>query len=98
MKRPSLRRLKLYAAGSLRLKRYIASCGDGQPQPRLPARALLWAILAGQFLRQTCFHAVEVMVHTARLRKMAVERRFGDDTLSYFRRACRSGTHAAGPP
>lgn len=84
MNRPSLRRLKQYAERRLRLKRYFAHCGDGRPQPRLPARALLWAILAGQFLRQTTFHAVETIVRTARLRQMGVERRFGDDTLGYF--------------
>ena len=41
------------------------------------------AILAGQFLRQTSLHVVESIVRTARLRKMGVERRFGDDTLGY---------------
>ena len=84
MNGPSLRRLKLYAAGRLKLKRYFARCGDGRSQPRLPARALLWAMLAGQFLRQTSFHAVEALARTARLRKTGVERRFGDDTLGYF--------------
>jgi hypothetical protein len=84
MNGPSLRRLKQYAAGPLKLKRYFARCGDGRLHPRLPARALLWAILAGQFLRQTSFHAVEAIVRTARLRKTGVERRFSDDTLGYF--------------
>ena len=84
MNGPSLRRLKLYAAGRLGLKRYFAHCGDGRPQPRLPARALLWAMLAGQFLRQTAFHAVEAIARTARLRKTGIERRFSDDALDYF--------------
>ena len=84
MNSPSLRRLKLYAAGRLKLKRYFAHCGDGRSQPRLPARALLWAVLAGQFLRQTTFHAVEAIAHTARLRKTGIERPFSDDALDYF--------------
>ena len=83
MNGPSLRRLKHYARG-LGLKRYFARCGDGRQQPRLPARALLWAMLAGQFLRQTAFHAVEAIAHTARLRKTGIERRFSDDALDYF--------------
>jgi len=84
MSGPSLRRLKRYAAGRLKLKRYFACCGDGRSQPRLPARALLWAMLAGQFLRQTAFHAVETIARTARLRKIGIERRFSDDALDYF--------------
>jgi hypothetical protein len=84
MSAPSLRRLKLYAAGRLKLKRYFAHCGDGRLQPRIPARALLWAMLAGQFLRQTTFHAVEAIARTARLRKTGIERRFSDDALDYF--------------
>jgi hypothetical protein len=84
MNSPSLRRLKLYAAGRLKLKRYFAHGGDGRSQPRLPARALLWAILAGQFLRQTTFHAVEALARTAHLRKTGIECRFSDDALDYF--------------
>jgi Transposase DDE domain len=84
MNGPSLRRLKLYAAGRLKLKRYFAHPGDGRSQPRLSARALVWAILAGQFLRQTAFHAVEAIAHTARLRQSGMERCFGDDALGYF--------------
>ncbi len=84
MNGPSLRRLKLYAAGRLKLKRYLAHCGDGRAQPRLPARALVWAMLAGQFLRQTAFHAVEAIARSARLRKTGIERRFSDDALDYF--------------
>ncbi len=84
MNGPSLRRLKLYAAGRLKLKRYFAHCGDGRSQPRLPAQALLWAMLAGQFLRQTAFHAVEAIARTARLRKTGIGQRFSDDALGYF--------------
>lgn len=84
MNGPSLRRLKAYAAGCLKLKRYFAACGDGRSQPRLPARGLLWAMLAGQFLRQTAFHAVETIARTARLHKTGMERRFSDDALDYF--------------
>lgn len=84
MSGPSLRRLKRYAAGRLKLMRYFGRCGDGRSQPRLPAGALLWAMLAGQFLRQTAFHAVEAIARTARLRKTGIQRRFSDDTLDYF--------------
>ena len=41
-------------------------------------------MLAGQFLRQTAFHAVEAIARTARLRKTGMERRFSDDALDYF--------------
>jgi hypothetical protein len=84
MNGPSLRRLQRYAAERLKLKRYFAHCGDGRCAPRLPARALLWAMLAGHFLRQTAFHAVETIARTARLRKTGIGRRFSDDALDYF--------------
>ena len=84
MNGPSLRRLKRYATERLQLKHYFARCGDGRSQPRLASRALLWALLAGQFLRQTSFHAVEAIARTARLRKTGIEQRFSDDALDYF--------------
>ena len=50
MSEPSPRHLKKYAEKCLRLKSYLGSPGDGRTQPRLPAAALLWALLMGQFL------------------------------------------------
>lgn len=81
---PSLRRLKNYALGPLGLQRYLRGCGDGRVKPRKPARALLWAVVAGQLLRETSFHGVEALVHSAAPRQLGVSTRFGDDTLAYF--------------
>jgi hypothetical protein len=81
---PSLRGVKKYAMGPLGLRRYLRECGDGRSSPRKPAGALLWALIAGQLLRQTSFHSVEALVEAAPLRNLGVNARFGDDTLAYF--------------
>jgi DDE family transposase len=44
---------------------------------------MLWAILLGQILRETAFHALESLVGLGR-RRLGVSRRFGDDALGYF--------------
>jgi hypothetical protein len=44
----------------------------------------LWALIAGQLLRENSFHSVEALVKTAPQRKLGVNARFGDDTLAYF--------------
>jgi Transposase DDE domain len=84
VKRPCLRRLQQYATKCLGLKRYFQDCGDGRSKPRKSARTLLWALLAGQWLRQTSFFAIEQLVQHAGPRKLGLQTGFGDDTLSYF--------------
>lgn len=84
MKRPSLHRLQHYARKCLGLKRYLQDCGDGRSKPRKPARTLLGALLAGQWLRQTSFFAIEQLVGEAGPRKLGLQTGFGDDALSYF--------------
>jgi Transposase DDE domain len=84
MKRPSLHRLKHYAMKCLGLRHFFQDGGDGRLKPRKPARTLLWALLAGQWLRETSFFAIEQLVSDAGPRKLGLQTSFGDDTLSYF--------------
>jgi len=84
VKEPSPRRLKKYAAKCLRLKSYLRSPGDGRTQGRIPATALVWALLMGVLLRRVAFAAVEALVCSRARRALDVSRRFGNDALSYF--------------
>jgi len=68
----------------LRLRRYLEDPGDGRQQPQIPAQALLWALLLGQILRQSSFHAVEALAHTRARRNLSFSASFCDDTLGYF--------------
>jgi hypothetical protein len=79
-----LRTIRRYSAKALGLKNYFADCGDGRVQPRKPARDLLWALLGAQLLRETSFHATEVLVHTAPHSNLDIRCQFCDDTLAYF--------------
>jgi len=81
---PTPRRLLKYVTGCLRLKRYLEAPGDGRVSPQIPAQALLWAILIGQILRESSFHALETLVGSAQRRNLGVSRSFGDDALGYF--------------
>lgn len=84
MKGPTPRRLSKYVSGTLGLRRYLLSPGDGRPQPQIPAQALLWAMLLGQILRQYSFLAIEALVGSRLRSRLAVSRSFGDDALGYF--------------
>jgi len=84
VKGPSPRRLKNYAAKCLRLKSYLRSPGDGRTQGRIPARALVWALLMGALLRRLAFAAIEGLVSSPARRALEISQSFGDDTLSYF--------------
>jgi hypothetical protein len=68
----------------LGLKYFFHHCGDGRCQPRKPARTLLWALLAGHWLRENSFFAIEQLVRDAGCRKLGLQTGFGDDTLAYF--------------
>jgi hypothetical protein len=76
--------LHQYAAKCLRLKFYLRSPGDGRSQPRIPAAALLWALLIARLLRRSSFAGVEALVRSPARPALAVSRRFGDDALGYF--------------
>jgi len=80
---PSPRSLLHYAGQCLGLEEYFRQPGDGRPQPRIPARALLWSLLIVRLLRELSFHAVEQMVRSC-CRALCVSRSFGDDALAYF--------------
>lgn len=84
MKRPTPRRLWKYVTGCLRLRSYLDSPGDGRSRPQIPARALLWALLIGQLLRECSYHGVEALVRSPARLALHVPRRFGDDALAYF--------------
>jgi len=68
----------------LGLKHFFQDCGDGRSRPRKSAGTLLWALLLGQWLRQTSFFAIEQLVNDAGPRKLGLQTGFGDDALSYF--------------
>jgi hypothetical protein len=78
------RHLLHYVTRRLRLRRYLKNPGDGRPQPQIPAQALLWALLVGQILRQSSFHAVEALVRSSARRTLCIAAPFCDDTLGYF--------------
>ena len=84
MKAPTPRRLFRYVTGCLGLRSYLARPGDGRPQPQIPARRLLWAMLISRLLRETSFHAVEQLVRSSACRALCVSTSFGDDALGYF--------------
>jgi hypothetical protein len=84
MSGPTPRRLWNFAIRRLRLRNYLQDPGDGRPQPQIPAQALLWALLIGQILRQSSFHAVEALVRSSARRTLAIAIPFSDDTLGYF--------------
>jgi len=84
VKGPTPRRLFQYVTGTLRLRHYLQAPGDGRPQPQIPARVLLWALLISRLLREPSFHAAEQLVRSCGCRSLGVSTSFGDDTLSYF--------------
>ena len=84
MKGPTPRRLKKYVGKCLGLKSYLQSPGDGRTQGRIPAAALLWALLMGVVLRRATFAGMEALVRSPARRALDVSRRFGDDALGYF--------------
>ena len=84
MKGPTPRRLKKYVAKCLRLKSYLRFPGDGRRQGRIPAAALLWALLMGALLRRTAFAGIEALVCSRARRALDVSQSFGDDALGYF--------------
>ena len=81
---PTPRGLLRYVAGVLRLERYLQQPGDGRPQPEIPARVLVWAILISRLLREPSFYAAEQLVRSSGCRALCVTHRFGDDALGYF--------------
>ena len=84
MNRSTPRHLLRYVTRRLRLRRYLEDPGDGRQQPQISAQALLWALLIGQILRQSSFHAVEVLVRPSARRTLSIATPFSDDTLGYF--------------
>jgi len=84
VKEPSPRRLKKYVAKCLRLESYLQSPGDGRSEGRIPANALVWALLIGALLRRVAFAAIEALVCSPARRGLDVSRRFGNDALGYF--------------
>lgn len=84
MNLPSPVRLWKYVTRQLRLRKFLASPGDGRPQPQLPASALYWSMLVGQLLRTCSFHGVEALACSPARRALKLSVSFGDDALSYF--------------
>ncbi|MGB2628469.1 MAG: hypothetical protein WAK20_16920 [Candidatus Acidiferrum sp.] len=84
MNRSTPRHLLHYVTRRLRLRQYLKDPGDGRQQPQIPAQALLWALLIGQILRQSSFHAVEALARSSARRTLSIATPFCDDTLGYF--------------
>ena len=84
MKGPSPQRLRNFVALQLGLKSYLRRPGDRRLKPRIPAQALVWALLLGHILRRCSFLGIESLVHSSARRAMQVSRTFRDDTLDYF--------------
>ena len=84
MSEASPRRLRKYAVKCLRLKSYLRSPGDGRTQGRIPALALVWALLMGALLRRVAFAALEALVCSRARRALEVSQSFGNDALAYF--------------
>jgi hypothetical protein len=66
------------------LRAYLDAPGDGRCAPVVPARALLWALLAAYLVRDGAFHAVEALVRSPARRALGIRQPFGDDTVAYF--------------
>ena len=84
VKGPTPRRLKKYVPRCLRLKSYLRFPGDGRTEGRIPAAALLWALLMVALLRRATFAGIEALVCSRARRPLEVSQSFGDDALSYF--------------
>jgi hypothetical protein len=81
---PTPRALRRFVVHRLGLQRYLAKPGDGRPQPVIPARVLLWAMLVGRVLRENSFYGIEQIVRAAGCRVLGLEQSFSNDALSYF--------------
>ncbi len=84
LKASTLARLRRYVCRVLRWQRFLEQPGDGRRRPQIPARDLLWSLLAGQWLRDASHHAVEALVRSPARGALGVGRDFGDDALNYF--------------
>jgi hypothetical protein len=84
VKVPTPRRLKKQVSKGLRLKSYLQALGDGRSQGRIPARALVWALLMGVLRRRVAFAAIEALVCSRARRALEVSRNFGNDARRYF--------------
>jgi len=81
---PTIAALLRFVADRLGLAAYLAKPGDGRVRPVIPARALLWALLAGRILREASFLGVEQAVRAAGCRAFGLKKSFSNDALSYF--------------
>jgi len=84
MRGPTPRRLQRYIAKCLGLKHYLRAPGDGRLLPRIRGSVLVWALLAGQILRECSFAAVEALARSSARQALGLGQKFGDDTLGYF--------------
>jgi hypothetical protein len=78
MSGPTPRHLRKFVTRRLRLRNYLQNPGDGRGQPQIPAKLLLWALLVGQILRQSSFHAVEALAHSRARRNLSFSASFSD--------------------
>jgi len=84
MSGPTPRRLWKYVTQRLALTTYFRRPGDRRARPRIPAGALVWALVLGHLLREDAFAGVEALVRSRARRALGVCRQFGDDALAYF--------------
>lgn len=73
-----------YLTRRLRLRQYLQDPGEGRRQPQIRAQLLLYALLVGQVLRYSSFHALEAPVRSPARRNPSLPASFSDDALGYF--------------
>ncbi len=83
MRGPHVRQIQNYACHCLNLKSYFRQPGDGRLHPRIPARDLVWAIVAGHILRLPSFLRLEWLAHSPVRAELGIHNKFGDDALAY---------------
>ena len=80
---PYVSQIHNYSRHCLGLKSYFRRPGDGRRHPRVPARDVVWAIVAGHILRVPSFLRLEWLAHSAARAALGLKAPFGDDVLAY---------------
>ena len=83
MKGPHVKQIQNYACHCLGLKSYFQRPGDGRPNPHIPARDIVWAVVIGHILRVASFLRLEWLAHSPVCAELGLQGPFGDDALAY---------------
>jgi hypothetical protein len=83
LKGPHVGQIGNYACHCLALKSYFRHPGDGRVHPSIPARDVVWAVVAGHILRVASFLRLEWLAHSPVRAELGLRGPFGDDALAY---------------